>query len=244
MEETRTEGQEPVYWKMYKFPWWNERAEIMLGGFAIDVTEERARQKALQEANENLKKMATMDPLTGLANRRVLEERLEFEFLLARRRKTPLSVVLLDLDNFKKINDTKGHAAGDVVLRRVGRILADTMRVTDVAARFGGEEFVLLLPGATTDGAMIFANRIQHSLHSLPEGERVTASIGISTLDETTAHAQRLLERADTAMYEAKRNGKDGVLAHRDLVAKALEEEKLELASAVQRPRTMLVDGQ
>lgn len=212
-------------WKSYKFPWWNERGEIMLGGYSIDVTEELAQRKALEEANEKLSRQATIDVLTGLPNRRVLDERVEFEYRFALRHKTHLSVAMLDLDNFKKINDEHGHAEGDRVLRELGRVLQETMRSTDLAARYGGEEFVVLLPGADTDGAILFAERVAARLRQYREVHGpVTASVGIASMDATTNSGTRLIQRADASMYEAKRNGKDRIETHRDVLTRAMAE--------------------
>lgn len=224
-EQTVERNGREATWKTYKFPWWNERGEIMLGGFSMDVSDELLQRKALEEANEKLSRQATMDVLTGLPNRRVLDERVEFEYRFALRHKTHLSVVMLDLDNFKKINDKLGHAQGDRVLQETGRVLREKMRATDLAARYGGEEFVVLLPGADTDGAILFAERIRSGLSAIQglEGP-VTASLGIASMDATTNGGTRLIQRADEAMYEAKRAGKDRIETHRDLLARAMAE--------------------
>ena len=217
IEETAGPGDEKSCWKTYKFPWWNERAEVMLGGFAVDLTQELARQKALEAANQELQRLATVDTLTGLSTRRVLDERLEFEFRYALRHKSALSVILMDLDDFKLINDRQGHAAGDEVLRHVGRCLKATMRATDLAARYGGEEFVVLLPGAGTTGAMLFARRLRKAMRA-PGGMigAVTASLGVASMKPSTTEAKLLIQRADEAMYTAKRNGKNAVVAYHD----------------------------
>ncbi len=225
VEETVERDGRKACWKTFKFPWWNERGEIMLGAFALDVTDELAQRKALEEANEKLSRQATIDVLTGLPNRRVLDERVEFEFRFALRHKTPLSVLLLDLDNFKKINDQLGHAEGDRVLQAAAQVLRDKMRATDLAARYGGEEFVVLLPGADTDGAILFAERVRAGLRELQGGNgAVTASLGIASIDATTSGGKRLIQRADEAMYEAKRSGKDRIESHRDILARAMAE--------------------
>ena len=223
-ESVERDGKKACY-RTYKFPWWNERGEIMLGAFALDVTGELAQRKALEEANEKLSRQATLDVLTGLPNRRVLDERVEFEYRFAIRHKTHLSVVLLDLDNFKKINDHLGHSEGDRVLQQAGGVLRDKMRATDLSARYGGEEFVVLLPGADTDGATLFAERVRLALRDLKglDGP-ITASFGIASMDATTNGGKRLIQRADEAMYEAKRAGKDRIETHRDLLSRAMAE--------------------
>lgn len=226
-EATEADGRQSC-WKTYRFPWWNERGEIMLGAYALDVTEEEVQRKALEEANEKLSRQATIDVLTGLPNRRVLDERIEFEFRFALRHKTQLSVALLDLDDFKKTNDLLGHLEGDRVLRELGRVLSETMRSTDLAARYGGEEFVVLLPGADTDGAILFGERVAARLRECDglQGP-VTASVGIASMDATTSSATRLIQNADVAMYEAKRLGKDRIETHRDVLARAMVELEL-----------------
>jgi diguanylate cyclase (GGDEF)-like protein len=224
-EETSLPGQEPTCWKTYKFPWWNEHGETMLGGFAIDLTEETARQKALKEANLQLEKLATVDTLTGLANRRALDQRVEFEYRFALRHKTAFSVVMLDLDDFKSVNDQQGHAGGDEVLRQVGHALATTMRTLDLAARYGGEEFVVLLPGADTDGAVLFCERFRKVMKQADSAPcPISASLGIAAMDATTISGQHLIQRADEAMYVAKRSGKDRVMTHRDIVTRVMAE--------------------
>lgn len=225
VEETTERDGRQASWKTYRFPWWNERGEIMLGGFALDVTDELGQRKALEEANEKLSRQATLDVLTGLPNRRVLDDRVEFEYRFALRHKTHLSVVMLDLDNFKKVNDKLGHAEGDRVLQDAGAVLRDKMRATDLAARYGGEEFVVLLPGADTDGAILFAERVRTGLRKVKGLDGyVTASLGIASMDATANSGKRLIQRADEAMYEAKRGGKDRIETHRDILAKAMAE--------------------
>ena len=119
-EETRDEHGAITTWKVHKFTWTNERGETLLGGIGLDLSEELARERALAEANLKLQQLATTDALTGLANRRVLDERVDYELRLAKRHKTALSLVLLDLDNFKRRNDLYGHGSGDEVLRHPG----------------------------------------------------------------------------------------------------------------------------
>ncbi len=199
-------------WKVHKFSWKNERGEILLGGIGLDLTEELARERALAEANLKLMQLATTDSLTGLANRRVLDERVEYEYRFAKRHKSSFSVVLMDLDYFKRRNDLYGHASGDEVLRQLGQLIASALRITDLAARYGGEEFVILLPGAATDGAMIFCERLRARMRAAnwPD-EPVTASFGIASMDASTESGQSLIGLADEAMYEAKRAGKDRI---------------------------------
>jgi diguanylate cyclase (GGDEF)-like protein/PAS domain S-box-containing protein len=212
LEETVDDDGAVATWKVHKFSWKNERGEILLGGIGLDLTEELARERALAEANLKLMQLATTDSLTGLANRRVLDERVEYEYRFAKRHKSSFSVVLMDLDYFKRRNDLYGHASGDEVLRQLGQLIASALRITDLAARYGGEEFVILLPGAATDGAMIFCERLRARMRAAnwPD-EPVTASFGIASMDASTESGQSLIGLADEAMYEAKRAGKDRI---------------------------------
>ena len=161
-----------------------------------------------------VERQALVDGLTGLANRRAASDALHGETARAERLETPLSVVLADLDEFKEVNDAHGHAVGDEVLRVVAEVLRETLRESDVAGRWGGEEFLLLLPGADEEGAAQLAERVRvvlaaRSIPSVP-GLRVTASFGVAEYaGETTP--EQLLEAADGALYRAKRAGKDRV---------------------------------
>jgi diguanylate cyclase (GGDEF)-like protein/PAS domain S-box-containing protein len=213
MEETRDGEGAVTRWKVHKFTWRNESGQLLLGGIGVDVSEEMARQQELSDANLLLERLAMTDALTGLANRRVLDERVEYEIRVARRHGTKFSVVLLDLDNFKRRNDVYGHASGDEVLRRLGRLVISTLRFTDFAARYGGEELVVLLPGAGVPGSHIFAERLRHAIHetSWPDAP-VTASFGTAELTEGVENGSALIALADVAMYEAKRLGKDRVV--------------------------------
>ena len=168
----------------------------------------------LREANEEIERLARTDPLTLLANRRGLEEALARERDRAARTGEPLSVVAFDLDRFKRVNDTWGHAVGDRLLAAVGETLRSGVRPYDVAARVGGEELLLVLPGTRRERAADVAERLRERIAELVvEGlpERVTASAGVAELGpgETT---EALLSRADAALYEAKHRGRDRVV--------------------------------
>jgi diguanylate cyclase (GGDEF)-like protein len=152
---------------------------------------------------------ARIDSLTGLANRRALEEILAAEISRAERFKHELAVVLLDLDHFKAINDSFGHAAGDVMLREVSRLLISLARQGDKVARWGGEEFVVVLPETDLAGAQRFAERLRRTIESHAVGEmRTSTSCGVATmLSEETV--ETLLGAADRALYQAKTNGRN-----------------------------------
>ncbi len=155
-------------------------------------------------------KLAYADPLTGLPNRRVLQMFLSREFA-ATTRGRPCSIVLLDIDRFKRINDTEGHPVGDNVLRIVAQALEENTRDSDLSGRFGGDEFLTLLPGANVRGALAFAERVRESTSTrFSEAELpVTISIGVAVSNSSTKTEDDLLQAADIALYSAKRNGGD-----------------------------------
>ena len=155
---------------------------------------------------------AAYDGLTGLANRRSAYDSLAAMIARSRRTRTTLAVVMFDLDRFKQINDGHGHAAGDEVLRSVAGTLRDTVRDTDICARVGGEEFVVLLPDADLSDARLVAERLRlRSQEIAAIGSSVTASFGLAELQPADASAESLLHRADQAMYLAKALGRDQV---------------------------------
>jgi diguanylate cyclase (GGDEF)-like protein len=171
---------------------------------------------ALENArlHDMVERQALVDGLTGLANRRAASDALHAEAARAARLETPLSVVLADLDEFKDVNDVHGHAVGDDVLRVFSEVLRGTLRESDVAGRWGGEEFLLLLPGADEEGAVQLAERVRielagRSVPSVP-GLRVTASFGVAEYAGET-NTEELVAAADGALYRAKREGKDRV---------------------------------
>jgi diguanylate cyclase (GGDEF)-like protein len=185
-----------------------------------DVTVKERMQRELERANADLERLARTDPLTGLANRREFMEKLEQEVERSDRYLRPLSLVSLDLDHFKSVNDTHGHAAGDEVLREAARALSSVCRDVDLAARMGGEELALLLPETDTAGARIVAERVRERIagaaHRSPSGQafRVTASLGVATA-RTGASGEALLQAADEALYRAKAAGRNQVVLGR-----------------------------
>jgi diguanylate cyclase (GGDEF)-like protein len=160
---------------------------------------------------------AATDSLTGLANRRTLDEELVLEWRRAHRVGDSLAFILLDLDNFKQVNDTHGHPAGDAVLRTVGRVLLGGIRQVDLAGRYGGEEFALILPETDLTGALKLAERLRVALETTPielaagKTMQVTASFGVALKDELHS-ADELVAVADEALYAAKRGGKNRVM--------------------------------
>jgi diguanylate cyclase (GGDEF)-like protein len=168
--------------------------------------------------HEMVSQQAVTDELTGLANNRGLRDWLDREGARAGRFRHDLSLLMLDIDDFKRVNDTHGHLQGDAVLRRVGRILTLEARAVDQAARYGGEEFVVALPETDTQGAEELAERIRARIEAtsipLVEGNgeiTVTASVGVASIPATASDAHDLIAAADAALYEAKRAGKNRV---------------------------------
>jgi len=177
---------------------------LMLFTFVLARPLLRAFRWTEEQASE-----ARIDALTGLANRRALEEILAAEISRANRFKHELAIVLLDLDRFKEINDSFGHAAGDMMLRAVSRLLTSLARQGDTVARWGGEEFVVVLPETDLPGARRFAERLRRTIEAHPVGEmRTSASCGVATmLPEDDVEA--LLGAADQGLYRAKTNGRN-----------------------------------
>ncbi len=160
-------------------------------------------RKALER--QNLLKEAIVDHLTGVYNLRFFHETLSREISRAERYSTPLSLLMIDVDNFKNYNDSFGHQAGNILLKEIAKIFTDSVRRSDMVFRYGGEEFCILLPN-TGKGAIEVAKRI---LHLVRKNFPVTVSIGISTFPEDAKSKEELIEKADIALYHAKRIGKN-----------------------------------
>lgn len=174
-------------------------------------------QGRLQALNRRLRWLAVIDPLTGILNRRTLQRRLAAELLRAQRHGTSTALILLDLDEFKKVNDGQGHLVGDHVLRGVARRLRRAARQTDAVGRFGGEEFLIVLPDTGMERALGFAERVRRLIERRPFRWRgleaaVTASLGVAALPAwATADPLDLIGAADRALYRAKRAGRNRV---------------------------------
>ncbi|WP_271754476.1 sensor domain-containing diguanylate cyclase [Cohnella sp. JJ-181] len=169
------------------------------------------KQQELLRLNERLETLASTDPLTGLRNRRFFQERLLFETEQYGRTQRPFSLLILDIDHFKSINDTYGHPVGDLVLASLADLLRSNSGPDDVAARYGGEEFVLILPGAGRDDAMCAAERYRSGVEAAAwEGLRITISIGVSTISPGDTDAA-LVNKADHALYASKSGGRNRV---------------------------------
>jgi diguanylate cyclase (GGDEF)-like protein len=187
---------------------------------AEELAKARAAFETLESTiadNRRLEELATTDPLTRVLNRRALADRLAIEMDRSRRYASQLAILLIDIDYFKRVNDTAGHLAGDEVLRQVAGHVQSAVRTVDIVARYGGEEFVVILPETSPVGGKTFAERLRQGIeaHQFNVGNleiRLTVSIGISTFPAADiASADDLVARADAAMYRAKQDGRNQV---------------------------------
>jgi diguanylate cyclase (GGDEF)-like protein len=172
----------------------------------------------LRQKTETMARLSTTDPVTGLRTRRFVCEALSIEFLRARRYRTPLAVVMADLDHFKHVNDLHGHLAGDLVLQGVADLLLRQLRATDIAGRYGGEEILVVLAQSDRHAASVMAERwrmqVEEASFESAKGEkiRVQVSLGIADLDDAMRSPDALLARADEALYAAKGAGRNQVV--------------------------------
>lgn len=183
-------------------------AGLLVGAFAFGVA-----RFTLYQTNRQLARLATLDPLTGLVNQCHFVSVLDTELRRGLQERAPVSLLIADLDHFKEVNDTYGHMAGDGVLVSVAQCIRETLRPHDVACRIGGEEFAVILPGATRDEAAAVAARIRGAIaeSTAPGFPSVTVSLGVAAFPDDAATVDLLVKRADDAMYVAKRAGRDAV---------------------------------
>ena len=179
-----------------------------------DVTDVASNKRQLQAANLNLQALSRTDRLTQLNNRGYWEEMLNKEFARFKRYGGVSSLIMFDIDHFKKVNDTYGHQAGDKVIQTVAQTLRNNLRNTDIGGRYGGEEFGVILPDTNVDGAKIFAERLRTTVESLPVQHedkeiRFTISLGIAELAADCPNAKHWIEQSDKALYESKHAGRN-----------------------------------
>jgi diguanylate cyclase (GGDEF)-like protein len=187
------------------------------------VREDQRNQDALEQQKKELlheghrmRYQAEHDGLTGLWNHRVIVERLSLEMNRARRQQTPLSVILIDVDHFKKVNDSFGHLAGDLVLQEISAIFTRSLRPYDSVGRYGGEEFLLILPNCAIEAALLRADQMRLAVQSarIIDGEttlQVTASFGVASAMHSHFEAETLMRAVDSALYRAKSSGRNCV---------------------------------
>jgi len=171
------------------------------------------------QSSIDLRKISITDSLTGLLNRRYFEERLSEEFERSRRHKQPFSLIILDIDNFKNLNDSYGHLFGDEILKTTTSVIRRCVRIIDIAARYGGEEFAIILPTTDKSGTSIIAERIRAEIESTISLVRdtgttinITVSLGIASFPDDASVAEELINNADRALYRAKSQGKNKVV--------------------------------
>ncbi|HEX8846917.1 MAG TPA: sensor domain-containing diguanylate cyclase [Pyrinomonadaceae bacterium] len=203
---------------------WQENEILLLRTVADQVTVAVNHARLFLQ----MQQQALTDGLTGCFNRRSFELQLERDLHLASRMRLPLSLILLDLDNFKHVNDTYGHEVGDVALRLLAEGLRDELRGVDTAARYGGEEFAVILPQAGIDGALIVAERLRRRIEKIevPGVGHVTVSLGIATFPQHASSRDTLVVAADRALYDAKSSGRNCVRVPPDDSAEIADDEE------------------
>jgi diguanylate cyclase (GGDEF)-like protein/PAS domain S-box-containing protein len=184
-----------------------------------DISERKQAQDALVKSEAQLREQSVRDHLTGIFNRRYLEETLERELLRASRKELSVGIIMLDVDDFKRFNDMQGHAAGDAILRALGNLLLEHVRGEDVPSRYGGDEFIIVLPDASREVTRERADRLcEHARHLNIQFEgqalqTITLSAGVAAYPQDGSTAEAVLKAADDALYRAKRAGRGRVVA-------------------------------
>lgn len=194
--------------------WSDDHKPLFLVGNVFDVTEEENQKQQLLQKSTFWRTKAEVDSLTKLHTRAILEERLNAIHQVSLWNQKTYTILLLDIDHFKNINDTYGHLVGDETLRTVGELLRSNIRDSDIAGRYGGEEFLIVFPDSEVKAAQAFAERIKNSFlaANLPFQSKLTFSAGIASSSEST-EISKLIEIADRRMYSAKQNGRNQTMA-------------------------------
>jgi diguanylate cyclase (GGDEF)-like protein len=201
----------------------------VLAGMLLWVGDLRRTRDELRRSNLALQQVAATDFLTGLLSRRQASFLLDFEAARARRSRHPLGFVMIDLDHFKTVNDTYGHAAGDAVLVHVGSLLKSRLRASDIVSRYGGEEFLVLIPDATYESTVDLANNLRQIIDQSPakhDGKEIPvhASFGVAVSHiDSGDSAQDAIARADAALYAAKALGRNRVVGWEEIAAQAAQ---------------------
>lgn len=193
----------------------NDTGEVEYVCFTLfDVTDTSIYQQQLKTLTQELREVSNRDGLTKLFNRRYIEETLSREFSRARRHAHPLAVILTDIDHFKQVNDIHGHLAGDEVLRVISQRLQDSLRDTDILGRYGGEEFLIVLPETGCEGGKVLAERLRRAIEAEPvdvngTSLQINISLGISELREDCQKYEQLISESDHALYQSKDAGRN-----------------------------------
>lgn len=199
-----------------------QNIEEIIKSFPIAESNKIDVIKKINFMYSSTKYMSVTDPLTGLYNRRHFENTIEREFLRAKRYKSDLSIALLDVDFFKKINDTYGHLCGDYVLREIAYLTLENFRKTDMVFRYGGEEIVVILTETPSDKAIIPLERLRKTIENYPfyydgNSMKITISIGVEGLNEEILTPEEFLDNADKSLYMAKEHGRNQVITSSSL---------------------------
>lgn len=217
-----TNGRTFDPWELFAMTVAASTATLGAAGWMIGRRDEvlQRRNDELRALSERLKELSATDALMGIANRRTFDERLVAEVARANRYGTPLALVMIDLDNFKELNDRFGHLAGDEVLRRIAALVDSEKRLGDLVARFGGEELAAILPHTNARAAVVWAERVRQlvantQIRSDAGTLNITASFGVAEAIPQREQPTGLIEEADRSLYEAKRLGRNRVVADR-----------------------------
>ena len=199
-----------------------------VGVIIYDVTDIAVNKSGLKIANDELEVLSRTDMLTKLNNRGYWEERLSHEFSLHMRNKQPVSLVMFDIDHFKTVNDTYGHQAGDEVIRLTADMLRFCKRETDIAGRYGGEEFTVILLDSTAESSMIFAERLRKKIQDTSvefddQTINFTISLGIAELNNKALSYEDWIKQADSALYQAKEGGRNQSIIYSAVTGKSVK---------------------
>lgn len=215
-----TSATELMYQNITIFPLTSLTGEVnQICIVVYDVTDEAISKQRFEAANKQLERISRVDGLTGLYNRRYWEEMCGTEFKRAMRTGGPATMMILDIDHFKKVNDNYGHPAGDKTIKTLARIIAKAIRETDIAGRYGGEEFTIILPDTDVKSAKVVAERIRKLAEHLPvEWEdkviNFTVSVGLAEFHTSFGEYVAWIEKADQGLYEAKESGRNRVIVN------------------------------
>jgi diguanylate cyclase len=213
-----TSSSEYMFQNITLFPLASLSGEVeQLCIVVYDVTDEAVNRQSALALNEKLEQISRVDGLTGLFNRRYWEEQFSQEYKRSKRNDMPASVIMLDIDHFKKVNDTYGHPGGDQVIRALAKIIKKSIRETDIAGRYGGEEFAIILPDTVASNARMVAERIRRLSEAFVlnhDGQQIqfTVSLGIAEFHSSFKDHMAWLDKADQALYKAKEGGRNKVV--------------------------------
>ncbi|NCB74537.1 MAG: diguanylate cyclase [Clostridia bacterium] len=207
------DGSYKWYYDRGKITQYDEAGKpVFLAGIVFDITEKKEMQLDLEYKNGILAELSSIDGLTRISNHRTLLERLEYEISEANRANKPLSLAMFDIDDFKKVNDRKGHVVGDKVLVDIAKIIQENTRATDLAGRYGGEEFMVILPNTDLSVASIIAERIRKAIAEYGFIDEFTVTISGGVKKYSGEDLYELVHAADVNLYEAKRLGKNRIV--------------------------------